>query len=154
MRQLIVSVLVLLSLYSCEKGYTVNQMRILIKNETDSTITVKLYPRSKYVRYGKYAYSDMHTMYKDTAFIPDTKLGTELFSTDTVEMKPHILATRVFDSIWIKKASGKSQNYRPWEWLTLKRILFQTKRHGSIRETSLNMSECGEKTELNQRIIF
>ena len=107
MRQLIVPVLLLLSLYSCEKGYTVNQMRILIRNDSDSTMTVKLYPKSKYIRYGKYAFSDMHTKYKDTTFIPDTKLGTELFSTDTVEMQPHILATRVFDSIWITKASGK-----------------------------------------------
>ncbi|GEM_PF-5823093 len=127
MKQLIVFVLVLLALFSCKEGYTVNQMRILIKNETDSSMTVKLFPRSKYVRYGKYSYSDMHTIYKDTSFIPDTKLGTELFSTDTVEMQPHILATRVFDSIWIKKASGKILKLSPKGVVNFERNPFSDK---------------------------
>jgi hypothetical protein len=107
MRYLIISLIVLLYLTSCEKGYTIYQMRILIKNGTESTMTVKLYPKNKYLKYGMYSYSDMHTKYKDTTFVPDKKLGTEIFSTDTVEMEPHILAKRVFDSITIKLASGK-----------------------------------------------
>lgn len=113
MRQLIVLIFLLLFLSSCDKGLIVQQMRILIRNDSDSTVTVTLYPKSRYVRYGKYAYSDLHTKYKDTTFIPDNKIGTELFSTDTVEMQPHILATRIFDSIWVKKASGKILKFSP-----------------------------------------
>ncbi|MBK9388894.1 MAG: hypothetical protein IPN68_01430 [Bacteroidetes bacterium] len=127
MKQLIISFLLLLFLPSCEKGYTVNQMRILIKNETDSTMTVKLFPKSKYSRYGKYSYSDMHTKYKDTTFIPDRKLGTEIFSTDTVEMEPHILAKRVFDSLTIKLASGKILKFSPQGAVNYSKNLFSEK---------------------------
>lgn len=113
MRQLIVALLVLMFLSSCDKGLIVEQMRILIKNGSDSTMTVMLFPQTRYFRYGKYAYSDLHTKYMDTTFIPDTKIGTEIFSTDTLEMQPHILATRIFDSIWVKKVSGKILKFSP-----------------------------------------
>ena len=113
MKQVIIFILALLLLTSCDKGLTVYQMRILIKNDTDSSMKVTLYPKSEYVRFGMYSYSDMHTKYKDTTFIPDTKIGTEMFSTDTLEMDPQILVNRVFDSIKIKLSSGKILKFSP-----------------------------------------
>ncbi|HUX96042.1 MAG TPA: hypothetical protein VMV47_09945 [Bacteroidales bacterium] len=107
MKQVIIFILVLMLLTSCDKGLTVYQMRILIKNDTDSSMKVTLYPKSKYVRYGMYSYSDMHTKYKDTTFIPDMKLGTEIYSTDTLDMDPQILINRVFDSMKVILSSGK-----------------------------------------------
>lgn len=127
MKQMIISFLALMILASCEKGLIVSQMRILIKNETDSTLTVRLYPKSKYLRYGKYSYSDMHTIYKDTTFIPDSKFGTELFSTDTVVMEPHILAARVFDSIIVKKPSGKMIKFSPQRTVNSAKNIFTEK---------------------------
>src|SRR5512133_3102740 len=127
MKQMIIPIIVLLCLTSCEQGLTINQMRILIKNGTDSTMTVYLFPKSKYLRYGKYSYSDMHTKFKDTTFIPDMKLGTELYSTDTVEMEPHILAKRIFDSIKVKLASGKLLRFSPLGSVNYSKNIFSEK---------------------------
>jgi hypothetical protein len=127
MKQLIISLIVLLSMTSCEKGYTIYQMRILIKNGTEGTMTVKLFPKKEYLRYGKYSYSDMHTKYNDTTFVADMKLGTEIFSTDTVEMEPHILAKRVFDSVTIKLASGKHLRFSPQGSVNYSKNLFSEK---------------------------
>ena len=113
MKQTIIYILILIVLTACDQGLTVFQMRILIKNETGSTASVTVYPKSKYVRYGMYSYSDMHTIYKDTTFTADTKLGTELFSTDSLEMDPYYLVNKVFDSIYIKLTPGKILKFSP-----------------------------------------
>lgn len=113
MKKTLILLALIISLFSCKKGYTEYQMRILIKNETDSSITVQLFPKKMYSRYGKYAYSDLHTKYKDTSFIPDTKIGTELFSTDTLDMDPNRLISRVFDSIHIRLKSGRKLSFTP-----------------------------------------
>ncbi len=137
MKQLIISFVLLLFLPSCEKGYTVTQMRILIKNGTESTMTVKLFPKSKYLRYEKYSYSDMHTKYNDTTFIPDRKLGTEIFSTDTLVTEPHILAKRVFDSITIKLASGKLLRFSPQEAVNYSKNLFSEKKAWTYQRNTM-----------------
>ena len=98
---------------SCKKGITDYQMRILLKNSTDSTMTVKVFPKYKYAQSGKYSYSDTHTKNKDTTFVPDKKLGTELYSTDTVDMDPNRLISRVFDSIHVRLKSGKILSFSP-----------------------------------------
>ena len=115
MKQVIIFILALLMLTACDQGLTVFQMRILIKNDTGSSMKVTLYPKSKYVRYGMYSYSDMHSKYKDTTFIPDTKLGTEMFSTDSLEMDPQVLINKVFDSIKVVFTSGKILKFSPRE---------------------------------------
>jgi hypothetical protein len=93
---------------SCQDKYTDSQLRILIRNETDSLMTVKLYPKSKYVRFGKYTFSDMHSRYKDTTFVADSRLGSELYVTDDISIEPHLLAVKIFDSINISLSSGKT----------------------------------------------
>ena len=111
MKKTLILLVLIILLLSCKKGYTEYQMRILIKNETDSSMTVQLFPKKLYSRYGKYSYSDLHTKYKDTSFIPDKKIGTELFSTDTLDMDPNRLISRVFDSIHIRLKSGRKLSF-------------------------------------------
>ena len=107
MKQALSTLILVLFVSSCKKGYTEYQMRILIKNSTDSSMTVQVFPKEKYIQYDKYFYSDTHTKNKDTTFIPDRKLGTELFSTDPLNMDPNILMSRVFDSMHVRLKSGK-----------------------------------------------
>jgi hypothetical protein len=112
--RLVLILLILLAVFpSCKEGYTDYQMRLLVRNSTDKSMTVQVFPKARYVKAGKYSYSDTHTKLKDTAFIPDSKLGTDLFSTDTVDMDPIKLTIRVFDSIHIRLSTGKVLRFSP-----------------------------------------
>ena len=112
-QQLLYIIIAVLFFVSCKKGLTDYQMRILLRNSTDSTITVQVFPKYKYAQAGKYSYSDTHKKYKDTTFVPDKKLGTELYSTDTLDMDPDRLISRVFDSIHVRLKSGKVLSFSP-----------------------------------------
>ncbi len=113
MKQVLIIIILLVVFFSCKKGYTDYQMRILLKNSTDSTMTVKVFPKYKYSLSGKYSYSETHTKVKATTFVPDKKLGTELYSTDTLDMDPDRLISRVFDSIHVRLKSGKILSFSP-----------------------------------------
>lgn len=106
MRKLIILFLLLLLVTSCKK-HAENQLRILIRNGTDSLMTVKLYPKIEDMKIGKYIYSDIHLIYHDTTFVPYARLGTELYVTSDISIEPQILLSKIFDSISIRMSSGK-----------------------------------------------
>jgi hypothetical protein len=107
MKSLVVLVSILFLITSCEEKHADNQLRILIRNGTDSLITVKLYPKSQYIKMGKYIYSDILTIFKDTTFVATGRLGSELYITSDISKEPQLLATEVFDSINVVIFSGK-----------------------------------------------
>ena len=106
MRKLIILCLALLLVTSCKK-HADNQLRILIRNGTDSLLTVKLYPKIDNMKIGRYIYSDIHIVYRDTTFVPFARLGSELYVTQDISIEPHLLAAKIFDSINISLSSGK-----------------------------------------------
>jgi hypothetical protein len=113
MKKLIAITVILILLISCKKGILDNQLRILIRNNTDSSMTVKVYAKREYVKTTFYAYSDILKIYKDTTFIADKRLGSELYITDSMEVEPQQLLTRVFDSIHIQLPSGRKLRFSP-----------------------------------------
>ena len=106
MRKLIILCIFLLLVTSCKK-HADNQLRILIRNGTDSPMTVKLYPKIENMKIGRYIYSDIYLIYKDTTFEPFARLGTELYVTKDISIEPHVLAAQIFDSININMSSRK-----------------------------------------------
>ncbi len=112
MKKMIFILTILLLITSCKKN-TDYQLRILIKNKTDSLMTVHLYPKDKYIQYGQYIFSSIRPRLKDTTFIPDSKLGSELFITDELNIEPQQLATNVFDSINLSYPSGRLIRFSP-----------------------------------------
>ena len=127
MKKLIILCLILLLVASCKK-HADNQLRILIRNGTDSIITVKLYPKIENMKIGRYIYSDINLIYRDTTFVPFARLGTELYVTRDISMEPHLLALKIFDSINISISSGKTIiRFSPQRVVNYSRNLFTDK---------------------------
>lgn len=112
---------------SCQEKHADNQLRILIRNETDSLMTVVLYPKPEKLTIGRYIYSDINQIFKDTTFIPDERLGTELYITKNINMEPHLLAASIFDSIIVRMNSGKVLRFSPGGAVNYSRNLFTDK---------------------------
>ena len=125
MRKLLILTSILLSMTACQKKHADHQLRILLRNDTDSLIRVSLYPKSKYMIIRQYKYSDILGIIKDTAFVPDARLGSELYITDDLSVEPHLLASNVFDSIKISYSSGlKTMIFSPQGVTNYSRNLF------------------------------
>lgn len=127
MKKVIFLCSVLFLFASCQEKQADNQLRILIRNNTDSLMTVVLYPKPEKLTIGRYIYSDINQIYKDTVFIPDDRLGTELYITADTDMEPHLLATRIFDSINVRMSSGKILRFSPRGAVNYSRNLFTDK---------------------------
>ena len=98
-------VLVLISLFvSCEED-TSYQMRILIKNETNSPLIVSVFPKSEYMSGHLYDFG-IGNGYRHTEFELDIDSELELFTTNDFKKKPGNMATQVFDSIRVKPFHG------------------------------------------------
>lgn len=125
MRKLIILTSILLLITACQKKHADHQLRILLRNDTDSLIRVNLYPKSKYIFVRQYKYSDILDITKETAFVPDARLGSELYITDDISIEPHMLASKVFDSITISYSSGiKTVRFYPHGVINYSRNLF------------------------------
>lgn len=107
MRKLIILCMILLLIISCQEKHAYNQLRILIRNGTDSLMTVRLYPKEGIMKGGKYLYTDINSLYKDTTFNPIERLGSELYVSDDIGIEPQILAAKIFDSLTVSLSSGK-----------------------------------------------
>ena len=108
MRKLIILCPILFLITSCQEKHADNQLRILIRNGTDSLMTVKLYPKEEIMKAGRYLFSDINLVYKDTSFNPIARLGSELYITKDLSAEPHLLAAKIFDSIMVSLTSGKT----------------------------------------------
>jgi len=108
MRKLIILCPMLLLMSTCQDKHADNQLRILIRNGTDSLMTVKLYPKEEIMKAGRYLFSDINIVYKDTSFNPVARLGSELYVTSDLSIEPHLLAAKIFDSLNVSLSSGKT----------------------------------------------
>jgi len=127
MKKLIYLLSILFLTESCQEKPTEYQLRILVRNGTDSAMTVKVYPKKEYAKTTMYSYSDIFMIYKDTTFEAETRLGTEIYITDQMETEPQKLAERVFDSIKIREASGKVLVFSPQKAVNYPYNLFTDK---------------------------
>ena len=95
------TILLLLSLLVSCKDETTYQMQILIKNETNRMLTIKLFPKSGYMSGGLYDFSEIGGGSRKTEFQLDIDSEIELFESGDLSKKPNSLATEVFDSIYV-----------------------------------------------------
>ncbi len=94
-------ILIILSLLSSCKDETTYQMQILIKNETNSILTIKLFPKSDYLYVGLYDFSGIGGGFRETEFQLEIDSDIELYISGDVNKKPNVLVTEVFDSIHV-----------------------------------------------------
>ena len=102
--------LFLLIILACScKEKTNYQLQIFLKNDTDSEITVTLYPKDEY-KVGDlyYDFCSFGGGSRNTVFNIDTKMEQELYISDVLDNEPYLLAKQVFDSIHITFA-GKTE---------------------------------------------
>ncbi len=90
---------------SCEKKPNYS-LSISIKNETDDTLTVNLFPKSEYISNGMYNISDGSGAYRSPTFslIPGSQ--NDFYSTKNINTTPNAVATTVFDSIHIQSSNA------------------------------------------------
>jgi len=93
---------------SCEEE--VNEtLQILIQNKTKNSFDVILYPKSEYLKGNLYRKSDEGTGYTDTKFTLPPKIeeyfdwNEVIFKSKDLNIKPHLLTEKVFDSIYINR---------------------------------------------------
>jgi len=100
MRKLI-SIFLLICLFSACEEKKPHQLQILIKNDVGSKIKVTLYPKAEFVAGYYYDFCSFISGYKNNVF--DIEAGKEeiLYITDDLGIEPYALTAQVFDSIHI-----------------------------------------------------
>jgi len=91
-------------LVSCEED-TKQELRILIKNETDNTLNVNVFPKSEYLNHDLYRFSCLE-IYRHTNIEIVSTDECELFVSDDLKIKPNILTSLVFNSINVSSSDG------------------------------------------------
>lgn len=105
MRQLIIYLLLIGLSFSC-KEKTTYQLRILIKNETDTNLNLSLFPNEEYLDGNLYDFSDIGGGYRPATLEITPGLEQELYITSDLKIKPNSLAEKVFKSIQINTSNG------------------------------------------------
>jgi len=105
MRQLIIYSLLIGLFFSC-KEKTNYQLRILIKNETDTNLKLSLLPKVEYLNGGLYDFSEIVGGYRNTTFEVTPGLEQELYITSDLKILPNSLAAKIFNSIQISPSNG------------------------------------------------
>jgi len=100
MRLYFILMLFLLLFSSCREK-TRYEMSIMIKNNSINEITVELFPKSEYVHYNLYKFSDIGSGYRERKFNILPKEDGHLFSSKNLDQTPYGLAIEIFDSIHI-----------------------------------------------------
>ena len=83
-------------------------MQIKLKNETDSIMSVKLFPKNEYMMLDLYDYSEIGGGYRDTDIQIQKGDEAEIYISCDLKKEPYILTSEVFDSIHIGPI-GKKQ---------------------------------------------
>jgi hypothetical protein len=91
-------ILLIMSLLASCKDETTYQMQILIKNETSSLLTIKLFPRN-YISGDLYDFSGIGGGYRETEFQLGIDSEMELYISGDLNKKPNDLTAEIFDSI-------------------------------------------------------
>jgi len=105
MRQLIICSLLISLLYSC-KEKTSYQLRILIKNETETSLKLSLFPKAEYLNGSLYYFSENGNGFRHTDFEIAPDLEQDLYTTSDLKILPNELVEKVFNSIQISPANG------------------------------------------------
>ena len=101
MRYFLILFFLLIVLDSC-KEETSYEMQLLIENKTENTISVRLYPKNKFLHNELYNSSDFGGGYSNTEFEIDANQDHSLFYSQNIDQEPYNLASQIFDSIHIK----------------------------------------------------
>ena len=107
MKQFAVFFLLICFLFSCKEKVTY-QMQIMIRNETDSIMSVKLFPKSEFILRDLYDYSEIGDGYRKSDFQISKGDETEIYISVDLNKKPYVLASQIFDSIY-SVANGNRQ---------------------------------------------
>lgn len=105
MRQMIIYSLLISLFYSC-KEKTSYQLRILIKNETETSLKLTLFPKVEYLDGSLYDFSEIGGGYRNTTFEITPGIEQELYITSDLKIAPNSLAAKVFRSIQISPSNG------------------------------------------------
>lgn len=100
MRKLI-SLFILICLFSSCKEKNSKQLQILLRNEVGSKIKVTLYPKDEFSAGYYYDFCSFISGYKNTVFNIDPDKEEILYITDDLGIEPYALSALVFDSIHI-----------------------------------------------------
>lgn len=106
MRNLIF-VLVAFLLVSC-KGKTIYQSRILIKNEFDRNIDIRLYPKAAYLSGDTYSATDNGSEKRSVTMKLSEGVEMSLFTTQKIDIQAEVLLSEIFDSIHLSPSDA------PW----------------------------------------
>ena len=98
-------VLILLT-FSCKKE-TIYQTQILLKNSTETDLTITLFPKKEYLNGNLYSITDIGSGYRETEFemTSDTVIEVDLYKSDNLNINPQDLTLQIFDSIYIKSSA-------------------------------------------------
>ena len=91
--------------FSCEEK-TNYQLRILIKNETDTNLKVSLFPKAEYMNGSLYYFSENGKGFRHTDFEIAPDLEEDLYTTSDLKILPNELVEKVFNSIQISPING------------------------------------------------
>lgn len=105
MRQLIIYSLLIGLLFSCKENINY-QLRILIKNETETNLKLTLFPKAEYLNGNLYDFSQIGSGYRNTTFEITPGLEQELYITSDLKILPNSLVEKVFESIQINTSNG------------------------------------------------
>lgn len=105
MRQLIIYSLLIGLFFSC-KEKTSYQLRILIKNETDTNLKLSLFPKAEYMNGSLYYFSEIGNGFRHTDFEIAPDVEQDLYTTSDLKILPNELVEKVFNSIQISPING------------------------------------------------
>lgn len=104
-RQLIIYSLLIGLFFSC-KEKTNYQLRIFIKNETDTNLKLSLFPKAEYMNGSLYYFSENGNGFRHTDFEIAPDLEQDLYTTSDLKILPNELVEKVFNSIQISPING------------------------------------------------
>lgn len=100
MKKISIILLLLFALNSCKEEVS-EQLRVLIKNETSSMLTIKLVSKSKYMTGHMYDYTEEGGGYKHSEFELEMDSEDILYVSVDLNKKPTVLMSEIFDSIYV-----------------------------------------------------
>lgn len=100
-----------LLLSSC-KEETVQELILFIKNDSNQTITVKLFPKPDYKQHSHLYKMGVGSGYYACEFSLDSSMQRALFHSPNIFLEPHVLTEQVFDSIQVLSEDNLSINIR------------------------------------------
>lgn len=106
LKTIVVILLVSVVFYSCDEK-TRYQSVLMLRNETEGTLNVKLYPKAKFLKGDYYRSATNSGGYNSTTFEIGSGMDENIYYTDDMQIECWELLAAVFDSIHIE-TSGEN----------------------------------------------